>query len=745
MESPGPLQLRLATARRLENQGLLQTAAQSLYAGSAIAVLIGGMAWLQWHDPSAAVHWAVFVGLIFLMVLCGYGHRLSNRHPFGASVALVLGQLGIVAAGLMLFRASAVGYFAAIPAMIAAVLFSPGVSVAVLALALASLRLGLPQDGAWVAPAVLATLTAASAWLLMRPIRHLLVWSLRRGVEATYLMEEMQVQRGKLNRAMKALDLTNHLLQRTNRELELARREAEKARQLKAEFAANISHELRTPLNLILGFTEIMSRSPEVYGDVNWTPRLRQDIATIRRNARHLSDFVDDILDLARVEALRLPIQREATDLLQVIREVAEIVQGLLEGRPVSLRLLLPSTLPELYIDGTRVRQVLLNLLANACRFTEKGSITVSAVMQEDEVVVSVTDTGVGIPEEQLQHVFDQFYQVGSWRRPESKGSGLGLAIAKEFIQLHGGRIWAESRVGEGSTFSFSLPLLRKDVARLHWSGDAALPARREGACILVVGAGEPTAAYLRRHLGDCTVKLAGSAAEVQSCLREGPADAVLVNIPPESDALGHCRHDLPLPTGLPVIGCSLPGDATPRQDPRFTACLSKPISGEKLLSLVQGLAPEGEILVVDDEREFVRFVRRNLETIGQGGRMRAAYDGEQALKELQRHRPALVLLDLVLGPTGGSSSMDGFTLAEAIRRDERLAGVPVVAISGANLGEEAQAAHGDCFFLSRTGGFRRDELLSLIKSALTVLRPVPSSGGSVAALPETAAATQAS
>ena len=171
MESPGPLQLRLATARRLENQGLLQTAAQSLYAGSAIAVLIGGMAWLQWHDPSAAVHWAVFVGLIFLMVLCAYGHRLSNRHPFGASVALVLGQLGIVAAGLMLFRASAVGYFAAIPAMIAAVLFSPGVSLAVLALALASLRLGLPQDGAWVAPAVLATLTAASAWLLMRPNR----------------------------------------------------------------------------------------------------------------------------------------------------------------------------------------------------------------------------------------------------------------------------------------------------------------------------------------------------------------------------------------------------------------------------------------------------------------------------------------------------------------------------------------------------------------------------------------------
>ena len=321
-------------------------------------------------------------------------------------------------------------------------------------------------------------------------LRAQLAWAWRRSQEADSLAEQLRDRQGKLHRTMKALELTNHLLQRTNRELELSRREAEEARRMKAEFAAAISHELRTPLNIILGFTEIMSRSPEVYGEMHWPLTLRSDVSEIRRNAVYLSEFVDDVLDLARIDALRMPIRREPTRLEEVVSEAVEVVRRLVQGKPVALSVRLPDSLPSLSIDRTRVRQVLLNLLTNACRFTDEGEIAVSAQWNDGYVVVDVADTGSGIPEEALERIFDAFEQVHTWDRPGERGKGLGLAVAKQLVLLHGGRIWARSAPGTGSVLRFGLALEPREVVRLGHCGDPPVTAGRALPALVVVDEG---------------------------------------------------------------------------------------------------------------------------------------------------------------------------------------------------------------------------------------------------------------
>jgi signal transduction histidine kinase len=213
------------------------------------------------------------------------------------------------------------------------------------------------------------------------------------------LVQVVRSHQEEVNRLNKALKVANGLLKRSLAELALAQKEAGEARQLKEQFATTVSHELRTPLNIILGFLEVMQHYPEAYGDVNWTPTLRRDLGEIQRSASYLSALVNDILDLARVQALKMPIRRAPARLPELVDEVLSLATRLIRDRGVT-RLVadVPADLPPLAIDETRIRQVLLNLVANACRFTNRGEVRVSARLEKDEVVVSVQDTGAGIP-----------------------------------------------------------------------------------------------------------------------------------------------------------------------------------------------------------------------------------------------------------------------------------------------------------------------------------------------------------
>src|SRR5262249_55091727 len=223
-------------------------------------------------------------------------------------------------------------------------------------------------------------------------------------------------------------------LQQANAELVTAWKAAEAAERSKTDFVTNISHELRTPLNLIAGFADMVLTSPESYGTPLPAP-YRRDLNAIYQSAQHLLTLANDVIALARVGRGRLSLAREPTDLRVVVAEACDIVREYVAAKGVELSVELPAEIPLLSLDRLRIRQVLLNLLTNAARFTERGSITISATVEGDRVVVRVRDTGRGIPPEELPHVFEEYHSPLPLGRTEGEGKG-SLAVGLGGIGL---------------------------------------------------------------------------------------------------------------------------------------------------------------------------------------------------------------------------------------------------------------------------------------------------------------------
>jgi signal transduction histidine kinase len=236
------------------------------------------------------------------------------------------------------------------------------------------------------------------------------------------------------------------------------REAAERLRELdrsKRRFLTNMSHELRTPLTNIIGFSQLMLKGI----DGPLTEQQRTDLEIIHHNGRHLLGLINDLLDISQIEAGLMELEFREVDLADLIRSVMATASALVRGKEVVLREEVAPDLPVVRADPVRIRQVLLRLLANAAKFTERGEIGVRAWADAERVYVSVSDTGIGIPPADRERIFERFEQgvLESGRRPD--GAGLGLALSREFVEMHGGEIWVESEVGKGSTFTFSLPL----------------------------------------------------------------------------------------------------------------------------------------------------------------------------------------------------------------------------------------------------------------------------------------------
>lgn len=287
---------------------------------------------------------------------------------------------------------------------------------------------------------------------------------------------------------MRAVEEANARVQRMNNELLIARREAEFAKALKVRFAAMASNELRAPLNLILGFSSMEALSPERYR-ASLPEEYRADIDTIHRNAQHMATLIDDIVNLSQIEADRMPLLKNRVHLeTDIIRKAVDTVRPLAHRKGLSLCIESQKDIPWILADPVRLRQALLNLLTNAVRFTEKGSIVVSAALDDTEgVIVSVEDTGAGIGPENLPKVFREFELLHLYESQEQRGTGLGLSITKHITELHGGRIWVESEKGKRSTFSSTIPLPGQTaVGRTVWTGERQAPEPALDACLVV-------------------------------------------------------------------------------------------------------------------------------------------------------------------------------------------------------------------------------------------------------------------
>ena len=261
--------------------------------------------------------------------------------------------------------------------------------------------------------------------------------------------------------AIENVRLLNELRQRTA-ELEQKSRELAQASQHKSQFLANMSHELRTPLNAILGYTELIVDN--IYGE---TPeKMRTVLHRIESNGRHLLGLINDVLDLSKVEAGELNLSLADYSLKNVVQTVFNLVEPLALEKQVALRIELAPDLPAGRGDERRTTQVLLNLVGNAIKFTDQGEVTIKASSANHSFQVAVHDTGPGISKADQAKLFQQFQQADNSITKRKGGTGLGLAISKHIVEMHGGRIWVESTLGQGSTFSFRLPARVEQQAR---------------------------------------------------------------------------------------------------------------------------------------------------------------------------------------------------------------------------------------------------------------------------------------
>jgi signal transduction histidine kinase len=223
---------------------------------------------------------------------------------------------------------------------------------------------------------------------------------------------------------------------------------------LKAEFLASMSHELRTPLNSIVGFADVLLEGIE--GPL--TERMREDVLLIRDNSHHLQKLIGDMLDLSRIEAGMMDLHYEIVDLRDLAREVVAGARALDLDKDLHIEYEVEANLDAVEADGTRLRQILYNLMSNAVKFTEKGKIALSIRDQGQKLLVTVSDTGIGISERHMPLVFEQYRQIDSDLAIQHLGTGLGLPLSRQLVELQGGEMWVESKLHEGSTFYFTIP-----------------------------------------------------------------------------------------------------------------------------------------------------------------------------------------------------------------------------------------------------------------------------------------------
>lgn len=286
-------------------------------------------------------------------------------------------------------------------------------------------------------------------------------WALSNYQRQRRTNDELFEKRQELQLSLKRSEILGEKLMESNQELESAYATAEEAKQFRGQFLANMSHELRTPLNAIIGFSETMLKFPMMYDNEPLPNMYERDLSQIFNSGRQLLHVINDILDLAKVDAGKLEIHMQKVEIGPIIGATSSTAKGLLKGRPIQLAEELPDPLPYVWADESRLRQVMLNLYSNACKYTDEGTITLIIKEKDDRVLFTVKDTGVGIAPEFQQAIFEEFKQATNNGRDVRSGTGLGLSISRQLLNLMEGELWLESEPGVGSEFTFSVALYK--------------------------------------------------------------------------------------------------------------------------------------------------------------------------------------------------------------------------------------------------------------------------------------------
>jgi YD repeat-containing protein len=725
----------------------VRSATELLQSTSRHLIFTTGGVYLAWHLV-ATVTWPNTVGrniwLITPVVVLTLVLSLRLL-PKRLLVAQVVWQTGLVAAitlAITMFQQPQIAFFYALLPLMAVVTvgWPAGVVVEALVIALVWwLSHGLathPLPTAYgLAIVTGGAFTGLLGWAAARALLTAIQWYLFSFGQAQENMEEARQHRAQLARVLKDLDQACYRLERANHMLVLARAEAEEAREARNRFALAVSHELRTPLNFIIGFSELMVNSPDTYAELDrWPPGLYQDVHEIYRSSTHLLRLVNDVLDLGQIEALRMALMKEWVDAAQIVQEVEAMVRPAFARKGLWFRTEVEPDLPDVFVDRTRIRQVLLNLVSNSLRVTERGGVTVRLQRDGESLRLCVHDTGPGIASEDIPKVFEEFRQVanGGWRRRE--GAGLGIPISRRFVELHGGRMWVESQVGEGTLLCFTLPLpgAARDLAASlgEKTPDARywrhVTERAERERMVFVLSPDPAAGeVIGRYVEEYGLVAVQSPDQVGPRMSELlPSALILDSASVQDEKTRSMLRELPY--DLPVISFAFPGSVGRfRHLPAgVSSYLVKPIARQDLARAVQALGPGiSRLLVVDDDPAMVRFVTLALKSAEgdvcspDGYQLTTAFTGTEALERLRQDRPDVVLLDLAL------PDISGWTVLEELQGDPDLKAVPVILMTAHDWPQMSTVGDGEALQVSMRRPLSRDELTSVLKCFLGTIR----------------------
>jgi len=464
----------------------------------------------------------------------------------------------------------------------------------------------------------------------------------------------------------------------------------EAASQHKSQFLASMSHELRTPLNAIIGVTEMLREDAEA---------LKQDVEPLDRvlgAGRHLLALINDILDLSKIEAGRMELHLETFSLGPLIEDVAKTIEPMATKNGNRIAIDCPSNLGTIHADQIRFRQALLNLASNANKFTENGTVTIAANAQRTEITVAVTDTGIGMTEEQMGRLFQQFSQADSSTTRKYGGTGLGLAISRHFCRMMGGDITVESKPGKGSTFTIRLPRIVQNDQALATQGrgetrpEPAHPIAEvaEEPLILVVDDDATVRELVVRHLeraGFAAVAARGGQEGLRLVRELRPAAVTLDIMMPDLDGwtvLAAIKGD-PALASIPVVLMSIIDQKNRGYALGAADYLVKPVDRIKLVETIKNICggTAGRALLVDDDEVVRRGVRQALEP--SGWKVAEAENGLRAIEAMTDAAPDVIILDLMM------PEMDGFEFLDQLRGRCEWQDIPVVIITAKDLTDE--------------------------------------------------------
>jgi len=524
----------------------------------------------------------------------------------------------------------------------------------------------------------------------------------------------------------------NQALAEARAAAEQARGEAEQANRAKSTFLANMSHELRTPLNAIIGYSEMLREEAVDNGQESQAA----DLKRIEVAGKHLLALISDVLDLSKIEAGKAELFLETFSVAEMINEVVATTEPLVQKRGNVLRVKCPESTGTLYGDLTKLRQCLFNLLSNAAKFTEHGTITVDATREAqaggDEVVLRVTDSGIGMTAEQVARLFEPFTQGDSSTSRKFGGTGLGLAITQHFCRMMGGDITVESFPGKGSCFTIRLPAHCRQRASSDSDPDAPEPAAaagpspqpRTGPSVLVIDDDPAIRDLLQRFLTKegYRVEAAASGLEGLQQARALRPNAIILDIlMPGMDgwsAASELKAD-PATAGIPVIILSVTQNRDLGCALGLAGYLTKPVDRARLLALLKECRRDSHqpILVVDDDANDRALLKAMLE--GDGWTVSEAVDGKDGLEQMARQVPQLIVLDLIM------PGMDGFQFALELRKNAAWRGIPIVVATAKDLSVSDRARlSGHVQQILQKGAFGRERLLAEVGELLAASVP---------------------